>query len=240
MDRRFGSGIDGGLVHLMRADDNGAGCSGAGMFAGTAADTEIGFDDRHGKAIAPRDHFNGCGGAMFGAGSAGGMFLMDDAEMLIELGNAQLDQFFFGEGQRLEGGSRADLHAPMAFVGAGSGVKVHAWLEKAGEAILEESGLEDPCGALGKAQAARGAEIMEAPGGAGTGWCQRGPGSRVVFGWLAPALTPALSEAAATATPLLLGNGGKGSGEHGGSGGEKGAAGTEARLKLLSLLRLRF
>lgn len=226
-------------MHLMGADDNGPRGSRAGVFAGSAADTEIRLDDWHGEAIAPWDHLNSSGRAMFGAGSAGGMFLMDDTEVLIELGNTELDPFFFGEGNRLEGGSWADLQTAITFVGAGTGVEVHVGLEEAGETVVQKSGLQDTGGALGEAEAASGAAVVKALGGAGSGRGKRREGGGVAFGRLAPALSAALSGTAPLPAPLL-GENGEGGGEHGRGGGEKGAAGTEAGLDPLLRLRRSF
>lgn len=101
------------------------------------------------------------GGAMFGAGSAFGAVLLDDAAVAMEFGKGDLDFFLVGQGEFGDGSFGADGAADVAVEVAEAFGEVHVGFHESLKAVGGVGGLEDVRGTGGDAESASRAAVKE-------------------------------------------------------------------------------
>ena len=130
-------------------------------FATTATDAKLGIDLRNGQIVFPRHHVNRLGRAMLRAGTTGGSFGFDHAEILKKLHRARAHRAALLNTDRLDGASRADLRAVRTIVGTERHAEVLIGLQKSGKPMSGDRWDQHLIRAIRHAQMAGGAAALE-------------------------------------------------------------------------------
>lgn len=111
---------------------------GARIFTCSATDAYLVLYLRDKQLALIGNHVACLGGAVLGAGTAGGLFRMYDAVVLNKYGFADLCQFLGLQHQRHDGAGRAYISASCALVVAEAAVEIHPGLHDTGKPVLAD------------------------------------------------------------------------------------------------------